>query len=468
MSYINMILSFFLPMYMSDSLMAYIAYSLAGRRLPYRKVFALLTLTAIIQSFAWAAFVPLIYPDSLDIKIDSFMAFLFKIFEIATNVSWVWFLFRDMDIKKRFFYVSTVLPFHLIATHGANALMSVISPGDMGVSINDVAASMGRVVLRLASILLVYGCIVVLIWLVSKTSFWGKLQSFVNYPNLYIPMGVIYFLFYAILGAYGIVSMTTIRWLVAIRTLPYLALLVLVVLVVADIGKRIESLGLMTERVNQADSLLKLQSGRFESLREDIDETRRKDHDMRHHISLLRELLHVSPEKAADYIEELNSSLPSTEDPLCGNLAADCVIRQYVQAARSEGIIVEAAVNIPPLPGISDLDLCVVLSNLLENAMEALRKEPKTEKRIIRISAGTTGNMLTINVDNSLREPLRYRAGVLLSHKRDAPGVGLTSVNGVAEKHDGKFWWRTEDDMFRAFVVLKMEEQVIQYENSYM
>lgn len=224
----------------------------------------------------------------------------------------------------------------------------------------------------------------------------------------------------------------------------------------------------MQKRMSHADKQLLLQQGRLESMRNDIVETRRSKHDMRHHISLLHGLLHTDPKKAMAYLEELNAAQPAAEDSLCKNLAVDCVVRQYAAASKLDGIIFEAAVDLPEEPGVSAIDLCIVFSNLLENAFEALRGE-KEGNRVIRVTAGTTGKMLAINVDNSLRKPLHYRRGVLLSGKRDAPGVGLSSVRSVAEKYKGEFEWRDVDGMFRASVVLIAEEQVVmQHEDSCM
>lgn len=131
-------------------------------------------------------------------------------------------------------------------------------------------------------------------------------------------------------------------------------------------------------RLQQENQLLSMQQQRYESLKAAIEEARQARHDMRHQlnqISALAETGDLDGLKA--YLAKTVSRIPDLDMNFCENRAADSVVGHYCALAKREGVPFCAKLDLPQVLPVDEIDLCLVLSNLLENAFEAsLRTAP--------------------------------------------------------------------------------------------
>jgi sensor histidine kinase YesM len=142
----------------------------------------------------------------------------------------------------------------------------------------------------------------------------------------------------------------------------------------------------------------------------------------------------------------------------CENYVADVILRHFAVLAEREGIHYKVDAVIPETLPIDNADLCTVISNLLENALEACAYVVEDKKIIVTVKQIKSN--LTILVDNSFDGTHRTRGGVFLSRKRhNREGVGLASVRAIAEKYSGgaEFMPDNERKIFRSEVVMKCE-----------
>ena len=111
-------------------------------------------------------------------------------------------------------------------------------------------------------------------------------------------------------------------------------------------------------------------------------------------------------------------------------------------------------IDLPECLPVDEINLCLVLSNLLENALEAsLRTAPA--RRRIKLTAYLHGNSLAlIQVENTYDGVIREKGGVFQSSKRKGDGVGLQSVRHIAEKSGGVSTVTYQDGLFCAKVML--------------
>ena len=101
-------------------------------------------------------------------------------------------------------------------------------------------------------------------------------------------------------------------------------------------------------------------------------------------------------------------------------------------------------------------DLAIIFGNLLENAIEACLKIDK-EKRFIRISSDISYDMLIITMDNSYDGNLLSVDGRFRSTKREGFGIGLSSVQSVAEKYGGNARFEDKDGHFQSSVYINAD-----------
>ena len=208
-------------------------------------------------------------------------------------------------------------------------------------------------------------------------------------------------------------------------------------------------------RLQQENQLLSMQQQRYESLKAAIEETRQARHDLRHQLCQLAALAEEGNlEKIKAYLSGAVSRIPSLEMHFCENRAADSVVGYYCALAKRENIPYSVQIDLPECLPVDEINLCLVLSNLLENALEAsLRTAPA--RRRIKLTAYLHGNSLAlIQVENTYDGVIREKGGVFQSSKRKGDGVGLQSVRHIAEKSGGVSTVTYQDGLFCAKVML--------------
>lgn len=179
----------------------------------------------------------------------------------------------------------------------------------------------------------------------------------------------------------------------------------------------------------------------------DADQLRQLRHDLRHHL-LLAEAGAAGREEAGT----LRSHLERAPAPGRESWALSALERYYQAQAQALGL--QADLRLVPPQSWEGLvpDLCLVVSNLLENALEALQREGGGWLRVRSVS---TAGYYSLVVGNCCTRPLRSINGRYLSSK--APGrfgIGLSTVQSVARRCGGQAEFTVENGEFRASVFL--------------
>ena len=136
-------------------------------------------------------------------------------------------------------------------------------------------------------------------------------------------------------------------------------------------------------------------------------------------------------------------------------ISSVCVLDFACALAKRGDTLFHAQLDLPEALPVDEIDMCLVLSNLLENALEAsLRTAP--ERRQIRITAYLHAErLLLIEVENAFDGEIKEKDGVFRSSKRRGNGVGIQSVRHIAEKTGGASTFTYQDGSFSAKVMLR-------------
>ncbi len=215
---------------------------------------------------------------------------------------------------------------------------------------------------------------------------------------------------------------------------------------------------ILTMEMKQASQLLLLYKRQYESITHNDLEVRRQRHDLRHQLTVIRDLnRHAETEKLHRYIDGLIEAIPSNPElQLCENTAINAVASHYVLMARNVGIITDVLFQIPADTGVmQEIDLCIIIGNLLENAVEAcIRASMETRK--IKLHATMKNDHLRITCENSYPGVNMASNGKLMSSKHSGEGVGIRSVQAVVEKYGGITRFEAGDDLFLSLVFVRM------------
>ena len=209
-------------------------------------------------------------------------------------------------------------------------------------------------------------------------------------------------------------------------------------------------------RLQQENQLLSMQQRRFDDLKTAIEEARQARHDMRHQLHQISALAESGDlESLKAYLAKTVSRIPNLDMHFCENRAADSVVGYYCALAKREDIPFLAKLDLPESLPIDEIDMCLVLSNLLENALEAsLRTVP--DRRQIKITAYLHAErLLLIEAENTFDGEVKEKDGVFRSSKRKGNGVGIRSVRHIAEKTSGASTFTYQNGTFTAKVMLR-------------
>lgn len=215
-------------------------------------------------------------------------------------------------------------------------------------------------------------------------------------------------------------------------------------------------------RLQQENHLLSMRQARYENLKTAIEDARQARHDMRHQLNRISALAETGDLNALrEYLSKVNGRIPDMKMNFCENRAADSVTGYYCALARRESIPFQAQVDLPEHACVDEINLCLALSNLLENALDAsLRTEPA--RRCISLQMHMhAGRILLIQVENAFDGEIHEKDGVYKSAKRKGNGVGLQSVRRIAEKNGGACSFTHQNGVFTAKVMLRGDDQAL-------
>ncbi|MFR7819305.1 GHKL domain-containing protein [Candidatus Pseudoruminococcus sp.] len=213
---------------------------------------------------------------------------------------------------------------------------------------------------------------------------------------------------------------------------------------------------MLEERAKQAEAINDLQKAQYNLILKHIEETRIARHDLRQHLNLIQAYIDSGDQEALkNYLEVYKKTLPiDTSQIYCKNYAIDVLVRYYAEQARQSNIEFYTNIELPKELSISEPDLCVMLGNLIENALEACQRKKSGEK-FIRICGKLIGeNSISITIDNSCEEKPIKEGKEYRSSKRNDVGIGLISVKNIVEKYDGITDFKYENGVFFASILL--------------
>ena len=126
-------------------------------------------------------------------------------------------------------------------------------------------------------------------------------------------------------------------------------------------------------------------------------------HDFHNHIGALRQLLSLEKyAEAVQYQDELQVPVHEMADTVwTGDETIDYLINSKTVAGYACGIQLQTQVEFPQQSNIRSADLCAILGNLLDNALEAVRQVLEPEQRFVRLTIRRINQMLVIKVENS-------------------------------------------------------------------
>lgn len=204
-------------------------------------------------------------------------------------------------------------------------------------------------------------------------------------------------------------------------------------------------------RFTEQEQAAALLAGQLQGQQTYIEEARKRNeqytalrHDLNNHLLVLSGLLNEEKYEAAKkYAQKLSkNSFPLSVPPTTDRAALDILLNEKLSHARRNGIQTSCSVYIPQNLPIDDMDLCVIFSNILDNAIDACRNTEDAEKAL-SINTKTRSHFLLIESTNTtaLQQDIK-------------PGTGLGNIRRMTEKYQGTAEIANADGRFRISILL--------------
>ena len=212
------------------------------------------------------------------------------------------------------------------------------------------------------------------------------------------------------------------------------------------------------------EELKKMKSEYEERLLEVENNIRIYQHDMENHLICLMELAYEeNANRVMNYVKELKNDFVDRKKQFyqTGNFIVDVLLNHYVSLL-SDDVKKDVKGKWIQDLDVTEVELCSVFSNLMQNAVEALTK-PITNKKYLEIRFVQGKTYAKLEIKNSLeRLPEQDRQGNLISTKEDRKkhGIGLMNVRRIVEKNGGKFEIEMTKEEFKSIVILKLKENL--------
>lgn len=184
-------------------------------------------------------------------------------------------------------------------------------------------------------------------------------------------------------------------------------------------------------------------------------------HDYRNHIQMMKSFAAAGDlEAVKKYLDGLDEDLSTVDTVIkTGNKMTDAILNSKISLARSKHITVTADAHVPVALTTSELDLCIIIGNLFDNAIEASMALPEKD-RLIRVYMDMKNTQLYMCFTNfTAGKKLHKENGLFRTTKGNGHGFGLVRVDTIVERNGGYLNRNSEDGAFTTEVLLPQKQQ---------
>ena len=215
------------------------------------------------------------------------------------------------------------------------------------------------------------------------------------------------------------------------------------------------------QRRTRAELLSSRMAGQLKQAETEMGSLRRAEtqaaayhHDMRHHLTAIDGFLAAGdPEQAQDYIKKVRTDIDKiVPKGFCENELVNLLCSSFSAKAERMGVRLTVEAAVPGTLTISDTELCALLSNGLENALNAT-EEQETSHRWVELYCGVRLDKLLIEIQNPYSGEIVFRDGLPATDQPNH-GYGCHSIRAITESHQGICEFSAEGGIFTLRVVL--------------
>lgn len=218
--------------------------------------------------------------------------------------------------------------------------------------------------------------------------------------------------------------------------------------------------GRVQQEKETVEQLYHSEQKQYDQWKANVDIINVKCHDLKHQINSLRKM---------DNLEEKDKSLKDIEKAMMlydcvaktGNETLDVLTTEKAMLCEQNNIKLSYIVDASNLNMMTDMDICSLFGNALDNAIEGVKRIPDQEKRIISLRITSKGEMLLIHIDNYCDGKVVIKNSLPITSKADKNyhGFGMKSMRMIVEKYRGEMVASIKNQIFNLDILLPIDKQ---------
>lgn len=220
---------------------------------------------------------------------------------------------------------------------------------------------------------------------------------------------------------------------------------------------RTEALKLEND-IKMMERQIELQRKQYLTLAKNSEEIKLQRHDLRHQLTVIKQFNNNGETiELNEYLNTIINNIPQADTlNFCENFAVNAVAGYYAALAQKAQINLTINLAIPDnSEQVQDSDLCIIIGNFLENAIDACKYIPP-EERFIKMKSLIQYDTLILTMDNSFDGHYDREGDIFYSRKRTGKGIGLASVEAVANKYNGGVKYEIQNNIFLSSIYIKI------------
>lgn len=203
---------------------------------------------------------------------------------------------------------------------------------------------------------------------------------------------------------------------------------------------------------------VKSQAEKYQSISDNFEKQKKRTHEYKNQIECMESLLAQKQySKLEEYVKGICGRLDKELDAIdTNNIIVNAILNTKYQEAEENGIVFVLRVNDLSSLRFKDEDIVIILSNLLNNAIEACKK-CDSNRRVLKLKFVKEDGMIKIGVRNTFNNPILYENGEIKSTKlvkTEEHGVGIKNIIEIIEKYDGSYVIKDENQEFYFSIII--------------
>ena len=210
-----------------------------------------------------------------------------------------------------------------------------------------------------------------------------------------------------------------------------------------------------TAQLQQNLDILQMEEKQYHKTLRYLEETKTLRHDFRHHLLMIEKLAERNgDQELLEYIRPFIKATEKTSKKYFENPVLNAVASHYIELAKEQDTLLMWGIDLPEKIPFKESDICSVMGNLLENAINAVKELPKEQRIIHSTITFQHGMTFAIHISNQYKGHIILDKNGLPLVNSDQHGIGLRSVQNTVNRYNGILGIETDNGKFDVYLVM--------------